>query len=151
DGCTHAKSAECLPQLTADRPAAEHNQAFRFSVQLVEDRFVREIPDRIETFDFRNGCARASRDDEVFRAQNLIVDPDRVQRIESSFAAKDIDAERLKPLLRIVRCDLSAARAHTSKDFGELKLWLDFSQPPLFRSAYPVDQTRGGDQRLARD
>ena len=42
----HTKAPECLREFASDRAAAEHDHAFGFSFQLIENRFISEIGDQ---------------------------------------------------------------------------------------------------------
>src|SRR2546430_17171291 len=67
----HTEAPERLREFASDRAAAEHDHAFGFGFQLIEDRFVGEIGDVIDAFDFRNHRTASCSDDEIFRAQSL--------------------------------------------------------------------------------
>src|SRR5207253_2915783 len=67
----HVESAECLREFATDRAAAEHDHTLRLFVQLVENGFVREIWNVVNTFDLRYEGATAGCDDEILGAQSL--------------------------------------------------------------------------------
>ncbi len=72
-----------------------------------------------------------------------------MRRIKFGIAAKHINAKRFESLLRIIRRNLRATRAHALEDFVKIELRFRFAQSPVFRATYLVDQTRRGNKRLA--
>ena len=72
-------------------------------------------------------------------------------RNKTRFASKNINAQRLEALLRIVWRDLGASRAHSREDFFEDELRLLSIQAQLFRVTDLLNQSRGRNERLARD
>src|SRR5260370_42285719 len=59
--------------------------------------------------------------------------------------------ERLEAFLRIVRRDFGAAFPHSLENFFESELRRLSIQAPFFRFADLLDQSRGGNERLARN
>src|SRR5260370_26613017 len=146
-----SEPVESLAQLAADRPTAEHNHALRFLLQLVKNGFISEIGNLIDAFDFRNSSTPAGRFYEISRAKFLSINFDFTRRKKMSFAPKNVYPERLEAFLRIVRRDFGAAFPHSLENFFESELRRLSIQAPFFRFADLLDQSRGGNERLARN
>src|SRR6266571_5049531 len=86
----HTNAPECLREFASDRAAAKHDHAFRLSFKLIENRFVGEIRNLIDSFDFRNHRTASCSDHEILRAQLLPVYFYFTRREETCFAAENI-------------------------------------------------------------
>ena len=80
-------------EFATDRAATEHNNAFGFSLELIENRFVREIRHRLDAFDFWNGGAASGGDYKMFRVDLLSIDFDFTRRKKPYFVSKNINTQ----------------------------------------------------------
>ena len=146
----HAEPREDLRQFAANRPSAEHKQTGGFGAQPVEDRFVGEEADAVQTVDLGQRRARAGGNNEMLRAQTAAVDRDFMGRDEGRFAAQHFDSELFKALLRVVRRDVSAARAHPLHHALENERRFCRFESPAVGVANAIRRSCRSDERLAR-
>jgi len=144
-----AEPAEGLRHLAADRAAADDQQLGHGLAQ-VEQRFIGEIRDLVDSGDRRHHWPRAGGDVETPAGEPAAADLERVRRDEPARAEDHIHAEAAESFRAVVGRDARDHRGDAFHHSCEVGLRIDAVHCPAVRAAHLVRDARRLEKRLRR-